>query len=291
MFGQDEQQGLALPENLADVDVGGLLTQAQELGIDLGIKIAGALAIFIIGRMIARMVVGGIRKAMGRVGVDETLQSFLGNILSVLLTLVILLAAISFMGVPTASFVAVLGAAGLAVGLALQGSLANFASGVLIVFFRPYEKGDYVEAAGVAGSVDAVTIFNTILITPDNRRVVVPNANITADAITNYSANDTRRLDMVIGVGYGDDLKKTKAVLTEVVTANENVLPEPAPTIEVSNLGASSVDFVVRPWVKTSDYWPTHFALTLAIKERLDAEGISIPYPQQDVHLHQVAAD
>ena len=284
-------QGIALPEQLSDVDVAGLLTTGQDLAVDFGLKLAAAVAIFVIGRMIAKAIVRGARKAMQRIGVDETLQTFLGNIISVLLTLVIVLAAVSQLGVKTTSFIALLGAAGLAVGLALQGSLANFASGVLIVFFKPYQKGNYVEVAGVGGSVDAVTIFNTILVTPDNRRVVVPNSNVTSGPITNYSANDTRRLDLVIGVGYDDDLQKTKQVLTDVVTADERVLAEPAPVIEVLELGDSSVNFAVRPWVKTSDYWPLRFALMMAIKLRLDEEGISIPYPQRDVHLHQVAAD
>lgn len=284
-------QGIALPENLSDVDIAGLMTQGQEFALDFGLKLAAALAIFIIGRMIAKAIVRGARKAMQRIGVDETLQSFLGNIISVLLTVVILLAAVSQLGVKTTSFIALLGAAGLAVGLALQGSLANFASGVLIVFFKPYKKGDYVEASGVAGSVEAVTIFNTILITPDNRRVVVPNSNVTSGPITNYSANDTRRLDLVIGVGYDDDLQKTKQVLTDVVTADERVLAEPAPVIEVLELGDSSVNFAVRPWVRTSDYWPLRFSLMMAIKLRLDDEGITIPYPQRDVHLHQATTD
>lgn len=284
-------QGIALPEQLSDVDLAGLLSTGQELAVDMGLKLIAALAIFVIGRMISKAIVRGARKAMHRIGVDETLQSFLGNIISVLLTIVIVLAAISQLGVKTTSFIALLGAAGLAVGLALQGSLANFASGVLIVFFRPYQKGDYVEAAGVGGTVDAVTIFNTIMITPDNRRVVVPNSNVTSGPITNYSAHDTRRLDLVIGVGYDDDLQKTRQVLADVVTADERVLAEPAPVIEVLELGDSSVNFAVRPWVKTSDYWPLRFSLMMAIKLRLDAEGISIPYPQRDVHLHQVAAD
>lgn len=284
-------QGIALPESLSDVDFAGLWATGQELAVDMGLKLIAALAIFVIGRMIAKAIIRGARKAMERIGVDETLQSFLSNIISVLLTIVIVLAAVSQLGVKTTSFIALLGAAGLAVGLALQGSLANFASGVLIVFFKPYKKGDYVEVAGVGGSVDAVTIFNTILVTPDNRRVVVPNSNVTSGPITNYSALDTRRLDLVIGVGYDDDLQKTKQVLTDVVTADERVLAEPAPTIEVLELGDSSVNFAVRPWVKTSDYWPLRFSLMMQIKLRLDAEGISIPYPQRDVHLHQVAAD
>ena len=280
-----------MEEQLQNLDLNALWTTTQEYAVEFGLKLLSALAIFIIGRIIARMIVGGARKGMQRVGVDATLQSFLGNILSVLLTLIVVLAAISALGVQTASFVAVLGAAGLAIGLALQGSLANFASGVLIVFFRPYKAGDYIEAANTAGSVKSVTIFNTILTTPDNRKVVVPNSNITSGPIINYSAHDTRRIDLVIGVGYDDDLQKTKDVLKDVVTSESRVLEDPAPTIEVESLGDSSVNFVVRPWVATSDYWPTRFSLMMAIKQRLDSEGISIPFPQRDVHLFQASND
>lgn len=275
----------SLPELSVNTDK--ILEMLQTTGVEFAIRIASAIAVFVIGRLIVRMVLSAIRKLMRRVDLDVTLERFIVNIVSVLLTLVVVLAALDRLGVEMTSLIAILGAAGLAVGLALQGSLANFAAGVLIIFFRPYRAGDYIEAAGTGGSVEAVTIFNTILITPDNRRVVVPNSNVTSGAITNFSAFETRRIDLVIGVGYDDDLKVAEQALRDVVTAEDRVLAEPAPVIAVSELGDSSVNFVVRPWVKTSEYWPTRFALTQAIKLKLDEVGVSIPFPQRDVHLHQ----
>ncbi|MEN7343802.1 MAG: mechanosensitive ion channel domain-containing protein [Pseudomonadota bacterium] len=274
-----------------EIDTTKIMETLQTTGVDLAISVASAIAIFIIGRIIVKMILSGVRKIMNRVDLDETLERFLLNILSVVLTLIVVMAAIQQLGVDVTSFVAILGAAGLAVGLALQGSLANFAAGVLIVFFKPYRTGDFIEAAGIAGVVDQVSIFNTILTTPDNRRIVVPNANVTNGAITNYSAMDTRRIDLVIGVGYDDDLKKAREVLQTVIDNEKRILPEPATTIAVSELGDSSVNFVVRPWVKTSEYWPVRFALTENIKMALDDAGISIPYPQRDVHVHQVSSD
>ena len=191
---------------------------------------------------------------------------------------------------PSAQFVAVVGAAGLAVGLALQGSLSNFAAGVLIVLFRPYKVGDYVEAAGISGTIEQVQILTTILKTPDNKQIIVPNGQIMDSIITNYSANDRRRVDLVVGVSYEDDLDKVRKTLEELVAADERILDDPAVTIAVSELADSSVNFIVRPWVKTADYWGVHFDLTEAIKKRFDQEGISFPFPQQDVHLYQAPA-
>ncbi len=182
---------------------------------------------------------------------------------------------------------AVLGAAGLAVGLALQGSLSNFASGVLIVAFRPYRVGDYIEAGGVAGTVEDVQIFTTVMNSPDNKRIIVPNSHMMAGAITNYSANETRRINLVVGCGYGDDLDEVRQALEDIVAADSRILQDPPTTIAVSELGESSVNFVVRPWVKSQDYWGVHFDLTETIKKRFDANGISIPFPQRDVHVYQ----
>lgn len=265
-----------------------LLEKLQTTGVDFGLRLVSAIAVFVIGRIVVRIILSSLRKLMHRIDLDETLEQFILNIISVLLTLIVIIAALGRLGVEMTSLVAIMGAAGLAVGLALQGSLANFAAGVLIIFFKPYRTGDYIEAAGVAGSVDQVTIFNTILTTPDNRKVVVPNSNITNGAITNFSAMDTRRIDLVIGVGYDDDLKLARETLQKVIDAETRILKEPTTTIAVSELGASSVNFVVRPWVKTSEFWPVRFALTENIKLALDEAGISIPYPQQDVHIHQV---
>ena len=258
-----------------------------DLGIDLGIKIATALAIFFVGKLVIRMLVGAIRKVMRKQDVDKTLETFICNLVRVALLVVVVIAAVGALGVETTSFIAIFGAAGLAVGLALQGSLSNFASGVLIVLFRPYRVGDFIEAAGIAGSVEQVQILTTILKTGDNKQIIVPNSQIMDSIIINYSANDTRRIDMVVGVSYEDDLDKVRATLEELIAAEDRILAEPAATIAVSELGDSSVNFVVRPWAKTSDFWGVKFDLTEAIKKRFDKDGISFPFPQQDVHLYK----
>ena len=265
-----------------------LLELAQTKGIDFAINLAIALAIFYVGKFVISMVVRAIRKVMQRQEVEKTLETFVCNLVRMVLLVVVIIAAIGQLGIETTSFIAIFGAAGLAVGLALQGSLSNFAAGVLIVLFRPYKVGDFVEAAGISGVVEQVQILTTILKTGDNKQIIVPNGQIMDSIITNYSANDTRRVDMVIGVSYDDDLDKVRATLEELIAAEDHILDEPAHTIAVSALADSSVNFVVRPWVKTSDYWGVMFDLTEAIKKRFDKEGISFPFPQQDVHLHTV---
>jgi small conductance mechanosensitive channel len=205
----------------------------------------------------------------------------------VTLLIFVIIAALAQVGIQTTSLIAVLGAASLAIGLALQGSLANFAAGVLLIIFRPFKVGDYVECAGTAGAVDEMQIFTTQLKSPDNKKIIIPNAKLLGDVITNYSAQETRRVDLVIGVSYSDDLQKVEKVLTDILSQDERVLKDPAPTIAVLELADSSVNFAVRPWVKTGDYWNVYFALTKNIKMRLDAEGIAIPFPQRDVHLYQ----
>jgi len=275
---------------LADLgfDWNQVLELIQTQGIDLAINLALALAIFYVGKMAISLVVRGLRKVMRRQEVDKTLETFISNLVRMVLLVVVIIAAIGQIGIETTSFIAIFGAAGLAVGLALQGSLSNFAAGVLIVLFRPYRVGEFVEAAGISGVVEQVQILTTVLKTGDNKKIIVPNGQIMDSIITNYSANDTRRVDMVIGVSYDDDLDKVRATLQELVSAEERILDEPACTIAVSALADSSVNFVVRPWVKTPDYWGVMFDLTEAIKKRFDKEGISFPFPQQDVHLHTV---
>jgi len=268
-----------------------LQDKGMDLGIDIAIKVATALAIFLVGKFIVRLVVKAIATLMQKQEVDKTLETFICNLVRTVLMIVVVIAAIGAIGVETTSFIAIFGAAGLAVGLALQGSLSNFASGVLIVLFRPYQVGDWIEAAGISGSVEEVQILTTILKTGDNKQIIVPNSQIMGSIITNYSANDTRRVDMVIGVSYDDDIDKVRKTLEELIAAEERVLPEPAPTIAVSALADSSVNFVVRPWVKTSDYWGVMFDLTEAIKKRFDKDDISFPFPQQDVHLYNEKSD
>ena len=272
----------------------GYWNQALELiqtkGTDFAINLVTAVLIFYIGKAVIGILVRALRKLMQKNDVDATLTSFVSNLVRMTLLVFVIIAAITKLGVPSAQFVAVVGAAGLAVGLALQGSLSNFAAGVLIVLFRPYKVGDYVEAAGISGSIEQVQILTTILKTPDNKQIIVPNGQIMDSIITNYSANDRRRVDLVVGVSYEDDLDKVRKTLEELVAADERILDDPAVTIAVSELADSSVNFIVRPWVKTADYWGVHFDLTEAIKKRFDQEGISFPFPQQDVHLYQAPA-
>lgn len=260
---------------------------STELLSQIGIRLITAVAIFFIGKWIAKFLTGVAKKAMARGNVEDTLEHFLGNMLYYTLMAAVIIATINQLGVQTTSLLAVVGAAGLAIGLALQGSLANFASGVMIVAFRPYKVGDVIQAGGVTGSVEEVQIFTTIMKTPDNKKIIVPNSQVMAGEITNFSANPTRRVDLVAGCGYDDDLDKVRRVLEEIIAADNRILADPAPTIAVSELADSSVNFVVRPWVNSADYWGVLFDVTEQIKKRFDAEGISIPFPQRDVHVYK----
>ncbi|UTV28157.1 small-conductance mechanosensitive channel MscS [Photobacterium atrarenae] len=270
------------------LNAGTWIADNQELLIQYGVNLLSALLILFIGNIITKMIANGVAKMLRKKQMDDAVVEFLHSLVRYLLFVIVLIAALGRIGVQTASVVAVIGAAGLAVGLALQGSLSNFAAGVLIVAFRPFKSGDYVEVGGVAGSVESIQVFSTVLKTPDNKMVVVPNASVIGGPITNYSRHQTRRIDYVIGVSYKADLKKTKAVLERVVAAEGRVLKDPEPTIGVVALADSSVNFVVRPWVNTADYWGVYFDLLQAIKEELDKEGIEIPFPQMDVHLNKV---
>ncbi len=275
--------------DLGGIDWAGLWEKIQTVGVSFGIKLVAAIAIFYVGRIIAKMVTNGVRKLMVAQDVDKILESFVGNLVYSLLMIFVIIAAINQIGVQTTSLIAIVGAAGLAIGLALQGSLANFAAGVLIVMFRPYKVGDFVEAAGIAGSVMQVQILTTILKTGDNKQIIVPNGQIMSSIITNFSANDTRRVDLTIGIGYDDDIDKARDTMQELIDADDRILKDPASLIAVSELADSSVNFVVRVWVKSGDYSAVKFGMTEAIKKRFDKEGISFPYPQQDVHIHQAS--
>lgn len=255
-----------------------------------GLKVLAALAIFFIGKWTAGLVRKGLRSSMTKAKVDAVLVGFLSSIAYYLLMVAVLIAAISQVGVQTTSFVAVLGAAGLAVGLALQGSLANFASGVLIILFRPFKVGDFIEGGGVSGIVDEIGILVTSLHSPDNKALIVPNSQIMGSPIVNYTANSTRRCDMVFGISYGDDFEKAKAIIADIIAKDERCLKDPAPTIRVAELGDSSVNIVCRPWVAPADYWNVLFDTHEAVKKRFDAEGITIPFPQRDIHIHQAKA-
>ncbi len=261
-----------------------------EYVIPWGIKIALALVIWVIGKWIAGKVTNVLKNVMTKGNLDEMLVQFLGNIVYTVLLVVVIIAALDQLGVQTTSLLAVFGAAGLAVGLALKDSLANFSSGVMLILFRPFKIGDFVEAAGVAGVVEEVRIFATIIKTGDNRQIIVPNGQIYGGTITNVSAKPTRRIDLVFGIGYDDDIKKAKDIITRVMEADDRILKDPAPAVAMGELADSSVNFNVRPWVNSGDYWPVRADLLENIKLAFDEAGISIPYPQQDVHMHEVKA-
>lgn len=268
-----------------DIDWSSMYEKFQSLGVDFAISAVTAVVIFYVGRIVARVLSRGLRKLMQAQHVDKILESFISNLVYWALMAFVIIAAITELGVETTSFIAMLGAAGLAVGLAMQGSLSNFAAGVLIVLARHYRVGDWIEAGGVAGTVEDVQILTTTLKTGDNKSIIIPNSEIMGNIIINYSANAARRVDMVFGVGYGDDIDKVRAAIKDVISNDQRVLAEPECLIAVGELADSSVNFNVRPWVKTADYWAVKWDITEAIKKRFDKEGISIPFPQRDVHI------
>ena len=268
------------------MDWSNLLERAPELAVAYGLNLLAALAILYVGRWVARRLVAVAGRVMTARGLDPTVIGFVSNIAFVVLLLIVAIAALGQLGIPTASFVAAIGAAGLAIGLALQGSLSNFASGVLLVTFRPAKVGDYIEAAGVAGTVDEITVFSTRLVTPDRRTITVPNSKLFDGAIVNYSTSPTRRLDLVFGVAYGSDVEGAERVLRDIVESDPRVLEAHKPVqIGVLALADSSVNIAVRPFVRREDYWPLHFDLHRRVKRAFDDAGIAIPFPQLQVHL------
>jgi len=264
-----------------------LIGKISELLTIYGLKVIAAVAVFIVGRWIAKGLSKFAEKVMNKRQVDPTIVSFVVNMTYIALLVFVVLAALGQLGVQTTSFIAVIGAAGLAIGLALQGSLANFAAGFLMIIFRPFKVGDYIEGAGVAGTVEAIQIFTTQLRTPDNKTVIIPNSSLTSGNITNWSVKGIRRVDLVMGIGYGDDIDKAKQIMADVLAKDERVFKDPAPKIALVELADSSVNFVVRPWVKSEHYWDVYFDTTEAIKKSFDAQGISIPFPQRDVHMYE----
>lgn len=268
-----------MPEN---IDANLLL---QSYIIPWGTRIILALAIFYIGRIVVASLVGLIIKVMQARRMDEVLVQFLSAILRWVLLLFVIIAALSQLGIDTTSMVALLAAAGLAIGLSLQSSLSNLAAGVLLIIFRPFTKGDFVEAGNSMGVIESISIFTTTMTTADNKEVIIPNSAILGNNITNFSARPTRRVDMVFGVSYGDDIRKAKQLLEEVIAADDRVLADPPPTIVVGELADSSVNFLVRPWVNSADYWGVFWDTTEAVKLKFDAEGITIPFPQMDVNM------
>ena len=255
--------------------------------IPWGINIVMAIVIYIIGKFVVGVLVNVFGKVLARSKYDDMLIDFVKAIVNATLMLFVIVASLDKLGVNTTSIVAIFGAAGLAIGLSLQGSLQNFAAGVMLLIFRPFKADDFINAGGEMGTVNSISIFTTMLTTPDNKQIIVPNGKIYGGNITNFSANETRRVDMVVGISYDSDLRKAKEILNEMVAADERILKDPAPNVAVSELADSSVNFVVRPWVKSADFWDVKFDFTEAIKLRFDSEGIGIPFPQMDVHVHK----
>ena len=265
---------------------GNIWNQLSELLSSFGISLFIALSILIIGRQVVKILIKVISTALERSNTEDTVRIFVTNLLNTLLMIVVFIAAINQLGIQTTSIIAVLGAAGLAIGLALQGSLSNFAAGILIVIYRPYKVGDYIQADNHLGTVDDIQIFSTVLKTPDNKLVIVPNGSIMNGSIVNFSNQDKRRVDIIASCSYEDDIDKVKSVLADILSKDDRILNEPKPRIAVSELADSSVNFIVRPWVKNSDYLDVYYSLLEEIKKRFDQEGIAIPYPQTDVHIH-----
>ncbi len=273
-------------------EAGGFMTSAMDFlknhGPDYAFQIVMAIVILIIGRIFAGAMRGGIAKVMKARNVDTSLIGFVGSLVYYAIMAFTVIAVIGRFGVQTAQFVAILGAAGFAIGMALQGTLANFASGVMILLFRPFKVGDYIEAAGISGSVKEISIFSTTINTPDNKKIIVPNGQAYGGVITNYNGYDTRRLDMVMGIGYGSDMDKAMEIMNRLLAADERILKDPAPTVAVAELADSSVNFVVRPWVKASDYWGVKFDFLKKCKEEFDANDVEIPFPQTVVHMNKL---
>ncbi|MHC5049365.1 MAG: mechanosensitive ion channel family protein, partial [Planctomycetota bacterium] len=265
-----------------------VLDWLKNAGIEYGPSVGFALLTLLVGWIAAKIIRGVLKRVMLRAHLDVTLAAFASNLVYFALLAFVIVSALGEIGIQTGSFIAIVGAAGLAIGFALQGSLSNFASGVMLIMFRPFRAGDFVEVGGVAGSVEEVQVFSTILTTPDNKRIILPNSAVMGGTITNYSATGTRRVDMVFGIGYGDDLKKAKNLLVKILDEHPAVLKDPAPVVVVGELADNSVNFNVRPWANTADYWTVFGDVTEAVKLQFDANDISIPFPQRDVHLHQV---
>ncbi|MBN1326559.1 MAG: mechanosensitive ion channel [Candidatus Cloacimonetes bacterium] len=268
------------------IDVQGLLAKGLEKLIFYGPKLLIAIVVLIVGLWIINTVLKLIFKKMPASRFDPTLTSFLKSIIGIGLKVILWITVLSMLGLKMTSFVALIGAAGLAVGLALQGSLANFAGGVLIMLFKPFKLGDYIQTGGNSGTVNSIQIFNTILITPDNKTIIIPNGEISNTSLTNFSTQPIRRVDLQFGIGYGDDIKKAKEIMLKVISSDERILSDPAPQVALSELGDSSVNFVFRIWCTSENYWGLFFDMQEKVKLEFDANGISIPFPQRDVHIY-----
>ena len=264
-----------------------IINKVTEIGAPFLVNLFAAIVIYVVGKWAAKMISGAIYKGLVKAETDEALARFARNLAYAAILIFAIVAAIGKLGVQTTSFIAILGAAGLAIGMALQGTLSNFAAGVMIILFRPFRIGDFVEAAGTMGVVKEIQIFNTVLSSPDNKKIILPNSKVSGEKVVNYSATENRRVDMIFGISYGDDIKKAKEILSGILESDSRILKEPAPVIAVSELGDNSVNLVCRPWVKPEDYWNVYFDVLEKGKTQLEEGGCSIPFPQRDVHLYQ----
>ncbi|MCP3929266.1 MAG: mechanosensitive ion channel [Bacteroidetes bacterium] len=264
-----------------------ILDQLTEISVNYGLKLIGALAVWIIGGWIVKILVEKFSKILSKSKTDESLQPFLRGIVDGLLKVMLVITALSLLGIEMTSFIAILGAVGLAVGLALSGTLQNFAGGVMLLIFKPFKAGDLIDAQGYKGTVSEIQIFNTILKTPDNKTIIIPNGELSKSPMTNYSTEEKRRVDWTIGIGYGDDVTKAENVIKQLCDEDSRILKDPEVFIAVSELADSSVNFAVRAWVKAEDYWGVFFNLNKKVYEVFDREGLNIPYPQMDVHVHK----
>lgn len=269
-------------------DIQEYYNMALDLLINYAPKVITAIIVFILGMWIIKLFLKGFEKASSKSKMEPSLNKFLGSLISMSLKALVLISVISMLGVETTSFVAVLGAAGLAIGFALQGSLGNFAGGVLILMFKPFKVGDYIEGAGHSGTVSAIEVLATTLKTPDNKTITIPNGSLAGNSVTNYSAEATRRVDFVFGIGYKDDMKKAKDIILKVAQTDSRVLKDPPPFVAIGKLGDSSVDITTRLWVNTADYWAVYFDTTEAVKEAFDTNNISIPFPQMDIYTNKI---
>ena len=266
-----------------------IIADMMDMALLYGPKLVGAIFVWIIGAWIIKAINMGLSRMLDKGKIDPTLKPFIKSLLGALLKVLLAITVLSMIGIEMTSFIAILGAAGLAIGMALSGTLQNFAGGVIILIFKPYRIGDFVEAQGYTGTVSEIQIFNTILKTPDNKTIIIPNGGLSTGSLTNYSTEPTRRVDWTFGIGYGDDIDQAKALMLELCKADERILQDPEPFVEVSALADSSVNFAVRAWVKSEDYWDVFFAMNGNIYKAFNQQGINIPFPQMDVHLHKTS--
>jgi small conductance mechanosensitive channel len=273
-------------EELPNIDFSSLLDKIAELATTYGIKLILAIVVLVAGLIIVKWITRGAVKMMTRANVSESLVPFLKSMISVVLKILVFISVLGMVGIEMTSFIAILGAAGLAVGLALQGTLQNFAGGIIILLLKPYKVGDFIETQGYLGSVKEIQIFTTVLLTPDNKTIIIPNSPIATGSLINFSTQEKRRVDLSFGIGYNDDIEKARGIILDLINADERIDKEPEPFVRVSELADSSVNFAVRVWANTSDYWNIFFDLTENVKKSFDREGVSIPFPQTDVHIY-----